>query len=193
MLILMRRWTEVSSDDWSAVISAFSSAVSVVAFIVLIVQLKLLREQVQHAKNTFIAEQERIRRQATLEFMTSTLNQRLDFQRALPYEENEVSMRRFLSKRKRVTEERAPFWDYLNYFEVLATSVNCEIFDIEVVQRVMGPKLVRTYDGYHDLIASARIYYGRPSLYKEMEILATNLRSLKPDDQRDPNNHSPLH
>jgi hypothetical protein len=182
----------MSSGAWSAVIGAFSLTVSVVAFLVLIIQLNLLREQVRHAKDTFIAEQKRLRRQATLEFMTSTLAQRLELQRDLPYEEDEASIRKYLAKGKRMTDAKAAFWNYLNYYEIIATSVNCDIFDIEVVQRVMGPRFVRTFDAYRELILSARIYYGRPSLYKEMELLAANLRALNPADQRDPNNPSLL-
>jgi len=180
----------MSSGAWSAVIGACSLIVGVVAFIVLIIQLKLLREQVQNAKDTFIAEQKRIQRQATLEYMTLTLNQRLELERDLPYVEDDASIRKFLSKRERVTEAKAAFWSNLDYFETLATSVNCGIFDIEIVQRVTGPKLVRTFDAYRELIMDARSYYGRPSLYKEMEQLAVSLRALSPNDQRDPSRPS---
>ncbi|WP_238011532.1 DUF4760 domain-containing protein [Dactylosporangium sp. AC04546] len=176
----------MSSGAWSAVISALGLGISVVAFVVLVIQLQLLREQVRHAKDAFVEEQRRTQRQATLEFLASTLGDRLALQKRLPSEEDPEEVKKFLENDANLESNDSPLWAYLNFHEMIAVGVNCTVFDPEVVQRVMGPRLVRTFDAYRELILAGRESDGRPSMYKELETVAHTMRQSHPDDQRSP-------
>jgi hypothetical protein len=66
--------------------------------------------------------------------------------------------------------------NYLNYYENLATGINCGVFDIEVAARVSGTIIVRVFDAYKDFIYRIRKATGHSLAYSEMEALAQALR-----------------
>ena len=174
----------MSSGAWSALISGIGLVISIVGLAFLVAQLRLLRHQIGQAQELFVAEQDRAKRQSTLEFMANTIDRKQELHLKVPYEEEKDAVKDFLGKVRTSEEARKTLWNYLNYHETIATGVNCGIFEIDVVARSMGATIVRVFDAYRDIIMEERAKYGRPKMYWETETLAHALRKRYPRSQR---------
>jgi hypothetical protein len=142
----------VSSQLISSVIAIGSLFVNVIVLFFLVVQIALLRKQVDLAKGAFLDEQVRSKKQATLDFMAATLDRRHALHAMVPDETDHVAVTDFLTSiEQSVTPPRFLF-DYLNYYELIASGVNDGTLDIDIVVRASGSTIRRiasTYQGIY--------------------------------------------
>jgi hypothetical protein len=156
--------------------------VSVVALIFLAWQLVLLRVQIKQAKDAFVTEQARVRRQSTLEFIATTLERRQALGRDVPSELDKTAVAKFLEEAKADRRVHRRLDDYLNYFEMVATGVNNEIFDIDVIDRASGTIIVRVEETYRDFVRDVREREAAPTIWKETQALATAIRARRDEN-----------
>ena len=68
--------------------------------------------------------------------------------------------------------------EYLGEYEYIATGTNLNIFDEEAIERMLGYNIKRAYFIFEDYIKHLRnTHIKDPSIYKELEILATKLQN----------------
>lgn len=150
-----------------------------VVVIFLVIQLRLLRDQVNQAKDAFVSEQARARKQSTLEFMANTVARRHELAGLIPPEEEREEVQELLNTFPKDSRVRRNLYDYLNYYEMLATGVNTNVLDIGVVNRNSGGTIIRIYRTYAQLIRAVRRELNRPTMYEELETLVLELGRLR--------------
>jgi hypothetical protein len=151
-------------------------AVGFASLIFLTVQVRLLRIQVRQAERVFMEEQGRTRRQASLEFMTATMERRRVAFDMVPSGSMPRKVTAFLRDLNSTGKGRRELGQYLSLYEMLAVGVNLEALDIDVVDRSWGSVIIRTWDAYEDYIQARRKSVNQPTLYSELELLVRKLR-----------------
>ena len=64
-------------------------------------------------------------------------------------------------------------------YEDLATSVNLKLFDFRLVNRLQGIIIVRAWELFKPWIVARRNAYTAPSLYCEIEMLASRIQKAR--------------
>jgi len=149
--------------------------INAVAFIALLSQVYLLRKQIRSTDEAFATEQVRSRKQSTLEFMATTVERRQELSRQLPVEVDLDAGQRVLDAWDHDEEVRRPIYEYLDFYEMLATGVNSGIFDHDVVDRASGTRIMQVFASYQGLIKKLREEQARPQMYEELQTLAAAL------------------
>ncbi len=162
----------MSGSDVTNIVAILALAVSVITLFFLVAQIRLLRGQVEQAKEVYVAEHRRSRRQSTLEFLSSTMEQRHSMYNKTPYATKPEEVQAFLERLDQDADAKSTIRLYLNYFELLACGVLDEIFDIEVVDRVLGSVIISVQNNYEPLISHLRTTTNQPLLYRELSALA---------------------
>jgi hypothetical protein len=76
----------------------------------------------------------------------------------------------FLKKAdERSSDEFVALRDYLNMLENLLVGVNMEVFDIEIIDRTSGARIMRAWNWYKDWIRRERTRTGQHTLWTELE------------------------
>ncbi len=128
----------------------------------------------------FRADHERQKKQATIEFVASLRSEQTDAREMLlKHLGNDViSTDKALELRKgdKAGEETAvtivrTIRFYLNGLEYMAVGVNAGVYDRELVRRLMGYSLKKTWSRYGDYIGAVR-NEGNENTYRELERLA---------------------
>ena len=162
----------------AAIIGIGGLALSLVGLIFVAVQVKLLRAQIADARKVFESEQQRNRRQSSLEFISATMERRAALQNAIPAGSNIERVGQFLEKLKSGSDDSALRRDlsrFLAYYEAVAVGVNTGVFDIEIIDRAWGSVIIRTFAGYRDYVYDRRASRHQPRLYAEFEHLVNAL------------------
>lgn len=69
---------------------------------------------------------------------------------------------------------------YLNELEYFATGINAGIYDIKIVKKLSGSRLIKQYDDtMAEFIRSRREKYGNEKTYCEYEKMIEKLRNMK--------------
>jgi hypothetical protein len=162
----------VSKDLISLTISVTGLLASIITLAFLVVQLRLLREQINQAKDAYISEQHRMRKQSTLEFVASTLDRRIGFLEEIPSVKDPEATKNFIRQLPTDPAASKSIFAFLNYQEYVASGVNEGILDIDVIDRMAGTTIMKTQEGYGDFIAKKRESDNHPTLYAELQKLA---------------------
>jgi len=158
--------------------------INAVAFGALLSQVYLLRKQIRTADEAFGIEQVRSRKQSTLEFLAATVERRQKLSRELPVEIDHAASQRVLEVWDHDEDARRPVYEFLDFYEMLATGVNSGIFDLEVVDRASGSRIIRIHESYGELIEKLRAEQERPRMYEELQGLAATIGSMRIAAQR---------
>ncbi|MEU7866380.1 DUF4760 domain-containing protein [Dactylosporangium sp. NPDC049140] len=150
--------------------------VNIVFLALLVKQLRLLQQQITDASESFVAEQVRIKRQATLAHIAATMEHRRRVSSEVPPDTDPEAVREFTRDADSNSPNGRLLRNYLNFYENLAAGINIGVFDIDVVARTSGTIIVRVYDAYKDFIVRFREANRHDLAYVEMEELAEALR-----------------
>ena len=159
-------------------ISAGGLVVSIVALAFVAIQVRLLIVQIVDAKIVFVKEQERSRKQSSLEFMAATMERRSLMQNTVPSGNDLAKVAEFLEVLQNeppYSERRSELSRLLNYYEAVAVAVNSDVFDIGIIDRAWGSVIIRTFAGYGNYIYERREFLRQPQLYGELEQLAKSI------------------
>jgi hypothetical protein len=69
--------------------------------------------------------------------------------------------------------------DYLTYFEMLATGVNTDVFDLDIIERLAGTRILAIAANYQTWIEFRRAKYSQPRLYQEIVTLADKMQEMR--------------
>ena len=159
-------------------ISAGGLVVSIIALAFVAIQVRLLIVQIVDAKIVFVKEQERSRKQSSLEFMAATMERRSLMQNTVPSGNDLAKVAEFLEMLENeppYSERRSELSRLLNYYEAVAVAVNSDVFDIGIIDRAWGSVIIRTFAGYGNYIYERREFLRQPQLYGELEQLAKSI------------------
>lgn len=163
-------------DLISALAAVAALIVNIILLMFLVKQLRLLQTQISNASEAFALEQLRIKRQSTLEHLAATMGHRQAVSKDVPPDTDITAVREFSSNADSNSPNGRLLRDYLNYYESLATGINCGVFDVEIAARTSGTVIVRVFDAYRDFIYRIRKATGHTLAYSELEQLAETLR-----------------
>jgi len=149
--------------------------VSVVVFVVFVVQLRLLVRQLKQASKADALDHDRRRQQATLEFVAQTLERRAAMRASLPNDRNGDAIRKMLRRVGKGDEEMGKLVsEYLSLYELLASGVRMGIFDFYVLERVAG-RILAMYKNYEPWVKQQRKQQQNPRLYEDLEWFVTRV------------------
>ncbi len=127
--------------------------VNAVGLAFLAIQIGLTRRQLRHAQETNNNEIERVKRQATIEYFMSTVEQRDRIAAGLPDNQDVDAINRYIdaaftdddgTKRKRLR-------DYFSFYEAMAVAVAAGVYDLAVLDAMDGGtvlSITRNFAGY---------------------------------------------
>ena len=171
----------VSLFEGLSLAAAFSGVVvSVIAFGVLIWQVRLLARQLGQARDATDRDHERRQKQATIDFYAVTLDKMAELRNTLPYDRDLAGIQDMLSRVNGEDDEVGKaVTEYLSLFELLATGVRTGVFDLSVLERAAGSRIRAIASHYRPWIKQRRELFDNPHLYEELEQLAKEV-----EDQR---------
>jgi hypothetical protein len=166
----------MGTDGATVLIGLLGLLVNIAFLAFLVIQVSLLRKQVNEASEATVAERLRVQRQATVEYAASTLQRRHDLALKLPMESDQAAVSRYVEEVKSDRDKLQTLYNYLNSWEEFAAAVNTGIFDFDVVARTAGDVIVRVEEAYRAFVAKVRAEEDLPFLYVEIERLADSMR-----------------
>ena len=69
--------------------------------------------------------------------------------------------------------------NYLNYLEDLAVGVNLELFDLPILSRTIGPRMVRAWESYSPWIKEERRSLKFPKLCSDLEVCVIKIQEFR--------------
>lgn len=157
----------------------------VTLFAVFALQLKELKRQVVQSAEATKLDHVRRRAQATIDFYRTTLDKRIALRESLPHDRDAAGVADFIAKaiEKDDSDSAHDITDYLTYFGMFATGVNTGVFDIDIVERLAGTRILAIASNYKSWIDFRRAKYSQPKLYQELAILADEMRERRSHEQ----------
>ena len=164
----------------SAILGLIGLAINAAGIAFIALQAVLARRQLYQAQEINQQEITREKRQATVAFYMTTLEQRARLKSILPEDWDTERICKFISSA--LSEDHDAqlkcISDYLAYFEVLAVGVGANIYDIEVLYTIAEGRLRNIARNYQPYIKTMRERTGLATLYVEFEWLAERLAEM---------------
>jgi Domain of unknown function (DUF4760) len=135
----------------------------------------------QAAKNTRLAteaqqrEWDLRRREASIQFYMATLDFRDARKTTLPHDKDGPAVARLIEEAKDDTATQGIIRSHLSYYEMLAMGVNTGVLDEEIVNRSGGMSVLAAWQNYMPWIEKRRRELDAPTMYSELEMLASRL------------------
>jgi Domain of unknown function (DUF4760) len=152
--------------------------VNIVAVLLVLQQVRLLRRQVKDGREDVLNENDRLKKQATFDFLARTTAEVRQLYSAVPPSGSSLeSIKAFLHRvEDRTSEEFFALRGYLNLLENLLAGVNMNVFDEEVIKRTSGSRIRRAWNDYETWIRNERRTTDHENLWKELEEQAIKLQ-----------------
>jgi len=147
-----------------------------------IIQVVILAVSVFIAFWQFKAYHERVKKQATIEFVNNIREAYRKINNDLVKEFGEGPLDdEKIEKLTKNQELWAKLKDMLALFEHLAVGVNTGVFDFHILSRMSGGYIIKIYDQYSYYIKKRRRDTGNPRIYIEFENLVLKLKKERQD------------
>lgn len=145
-----------------------------IAFIAL--QVTLARRQMESAQDSESIELVRRRRQATTDAYNATQHYRGGIRESLPDDWNDEEIKKFLRKIGEGDVRLATLLHgYLGHLETFSVAVSADIYDIEVLDSLCGPRLIKVMENYGDYIRARRAEIKYDGYCAELQWLTSEL------------------
>jgi hypothetical protein len=159
--------------------------VNIVAVLLVLQQVRLLRWQIRDGRQDVLNENDRLKKQATFDFLARTLAEANRIYRTVPPGGSEPEIiKEFLERVKdRTSDEFFALRGYLNLLENLLAGVNMNVLDEDVIQRASASRILRAWNDYGTWIRKERALTSNPVLWNELEEQARRIertRATKP-------------
>jgi Domain of unknown function (DUF4760) len=171
-------------ERWSLVGTYASIVIGVVAFGVLAWQVRLLAQQIRQAQVSVDLDHDRRRKQATLDAYQMFLNRQAELrQRGLPSDYHSERVKQLIHQA--LDGDTVAFeviGEYLNMYEVLATSVRYDVLHLPLIDRGMGRRIVIAAQLYRPFTEHLREMSGNPDVFGDFDWLAAKIRERRGPD-----------
>jgi Tfp pilus assembly protein PilE len=149
----------------------------IISITISIITLLVLSAQLYFLYKSFIADHERRKKQATIEYVNSireryinainTINERFDSK-----EFDAINLNKMTEDDKRHVRT------YLSTVEHLAAGVNCGVYDIDILERMGGTGFITQFNKFWPYIKDRRKNYSS-SVYIEFEIMCDDIKKIR--------------
>jgi hypothetical protein len=163
----------------STIIAAMAVVISAFALYFLIVQIRLLRQQVEQARNEHATEQLVSKRRSTLEFLSTTLDARISFIKEIPSLRDAAAVTDYLQQVSDDVRAEKLLIAFLSCYEYISAGVNIQALDEETVHRTIGRTMMLADEVFKQYVEGRRQAEGHPSLYRELERTAKRFRACE--------------
>ncbi len=168
-------------EVWSLMLGVATVLLNAALFYIFFRQMRLLARQLDAATESTRLDHERRRLTETFEFANEILEKQWEFASMIPDARDGDAVKNYLAS----TTDSSPPHDvvatrYLDIYENLAAAVNVGVLDIEMVDRLEGGRIVRTWDAFAPWVEERRQRLGQESLFVELQQLADKVRNLPP-------------
>jgi hypothetical protein len=180
----------VSFNAWTLMLGVIGLLLNSVGLAFVAAQIALTRVQAARARDSEAAEMVLRRKESTISFMVSTLEQRRSIWSQLPDDFNEDAIATFVKEvasKKRNLQREVDLKGYLAMMETLALGVSVGIYDLPTVSQMMGARISCVAQSYRSYIDRRRRETGTSTLYVEIEWLDQEMerfRDTLPEAQR---------
>jgi hypothetical protein len=159
-------------------------ALSLGTFLVTIGGLLGLFLQLRSATRAQIRDHERQRKQATLDAYMDSVEHRVNVWKNMPNDRDVAAVRAFCP---RPDDTANPAFDlvvaHLNFFENFAVGAQHDVYDPQVIDALVGDRLVGAWLAYEPFIKGRRELMGTTRVWEGLETLAKDLLELRLDDK----------
>jgi hypothetical protein len=174
-------------EELSVVVAATGVVVNALAAGFVGLQVRLAAKQSRLAADTARQaaadekrEWDRRRQGATVSFITSTMQLNKDLKAALPFLDRDPERAaEFIERAESEPVVANAIRAYLDYLENIATGVNMEVLDLDVVARMQGGRITAVARNYAPYIAARRRDLQSTTLYSEVEELARRIEARR--------------
>ena len=168
-----------SYERWTLFLSVASTFILFGTLAFIAAQVFFAARAAREAQSERATESLRRKREATLDYWSNTLFERHRLLNEVYAQTPSYKIAEVIKKSENDKDLRVRISRLLGYYEMLATGVNLEIYDLLTIKRLSGAMLVATFDNYKPFIDSRRIIKKRPNLYSEFETLIHSLKDLE--------------
>jgi len=168
----------VHLDSWISVAGVLVNGVGIgfVAF-----QVILARRQLREGQRAEKREYDRLKRQATVDYITQSRGLTWELRAKLPNDFDPESVARYVEEAYATGDQArlACLSTYLGHYESLAVGVANGTYDLATTDSLIGARMIRVAQTYQPYLQEVRRRTGADSLYIELEWLAAELVALR--------------
>ena len=167
-------------ERWSLIGVYAAIVVNIIAFLVVVWQLRLLAHQNRQGQQANTQDHDRRRKQATLEFFAAIHDKQIEFRKTMPNVWASVEIAALIENALNgdIAAEKNII-GYLNMYEHLAAGARTDIFDLDVINQLAGGWLILLERNYRPYIMHLRKIRGEFDVYGELEWQAKTLSKLR--------------
>lgn len=172
----------MSFNAWTLMLGVIGLLLNSVGLAFVATQIALARAEAARARASEGAELVLRRKESTVSFMVSTVEQKRSIWNQLPDDFDENAIATFVKEiitRKGNRQREVDLKGYLTMMENLATGVSIGIYDLPTVEQMMGARIGCIAKGYRSYIDHRRRETGVSTLYVEIEWLGQELERLR--------------
>lgn len=165
-----------------SLVAAFASVLlNLILFPIFVLQLRELRNQVVQARHATERDHLRRQSQATIEFYRDTIEKRLALREHLPDERDLPAVRAAMAAAAAAPEgpDEYAIKEYLSFLELLATGVNTEVMDVQIMDRIAGSRIAAAARNYRPWIDERRERLADPRMYEELVHLGQTVDGIR--------------
>lgn len=174
------RGAMTSYERWTVAVGLATAVVGLFGFVLVAIQLRILQAQISASGDEIERDHEQRRKEATFAFASATRQTFYDLRSAgLPSVNTVNDVEEYLGQIADWKDPDHPdnvlVQRYLGWWETLATGVNLGAYELEVIDRLNGPEIVRVWLKFEPWILARREAYSQPNLYHEIELLESRI------------------
>jgi Domain of unknown function (DUF4760) len=169
-----------SFERASLVVACITTVLNLVAVSFVGLQVRQAARQASKTTEDQQLEWVRGRKQATIEFIMSTVQLNKELKAALPFSDRDpTKAQALLEAAEKDTAVAGSIRAYLDYLEYVAAGVNEGVLDLGMVDSMSGGRIVDVARNYRPYIERRRQEFQSTTLYLELERLAAAIRSRR--------------
>jgi hypothetical protein len=147
--------TQNALENWALGIDISAVLISALILVVISLQLRLLKRQLDEHKEEIMKDIWRRRAEATTDAVLATLVSQTE-DAHLPSDFDRDAIDEILNDMDHTSVIERKVRRYLGQFELLAAGVNADVYDPKILEHVAGPRVIavsRNYSSYIDAVA----------------------------------------
>jgi hypothetical protein len=156
---------------WGLAVAVVGALINISLFVAVLLQLRLLRRSNEQMAEATGLDHDRRQKQATIELYRETLDRQRSW-RSQGFPDYEATERIALFNASRPgSDEYELCRQYMNWAEQLAVGTKDRVYDLGLIYRLMGTRMIRTYWALEPWVLWNREHYRRPAMWCEYQDL----------------------
>jgi hypothetical protein len=158
-------------DTFLTISTIIANTALTAGVVVAVVQLSGLRASNQLQREVFLADHERRKKQATIEFTHRVLEERRAVSGLITNAFGADHINPGDPRYSENPELKSAVLRYLNLMERISVGINIGVYDLHTFSRITGRATSRFFRRLTPIIESRRLETGAPTLYRDFEVM----------------------